>query len=191
MSTKRQNNIFINKILSHTLIISSLLAVIIISMPPVYYGAEADTETVKDKNLEDRFSYFHKNTINPHSALKVEINVNTNIVEDKPKEEPITLNYEVLETINTTITGYSSTVDQTNSEPFITASGAWVRDGIVAANFLPFGTKIRIPEYFGDKVFIVKDRMNRRYTNRVDVWFYTRQEAINFGLKNTYIEIIQ
>ncbi len=98
------------------------------------------------------------------------------------------------------ITGYSSTVDQTNSEPFITASGAWVRDGIVAANFLPFGTRIRIPELFGDKIFVVKDRMNRRYSppydnvwhdGYVDVWFSTRQEARNLGRRTTYIEIIR
>ena len=31
---------------------------------------------------------------------------------------------------------------------------------------------------FGDKVFVVEDRMNKRYWHRVDVWMPTRQEAI-------------
>ena len=88
------------------------------------------------------------------------------------------------------ITAYSSTVDQTNNQPFITASGAWVRDGIVAANFLPFGTRIRIPEVFGDKIFVVKDRMHVKNNHKVDVWFPSRQEALAFGVKNTYIEIL-
>jgi len=44
------------------------------------------------------------------------------------------------------ITAYSSTVDQTDDTPFITANGSFVRDGIVANNMLPFGTKIKIPE---------------------------------------------
>ena len=35
-----------------------------------------------------------------------------------------------------TITAYSSTPDQTDSTPFITAYNTFVRDGIVAANFL-------------------------------------------------------
>src|SRR3990167_1248447 len=39
-----------------------------------------------------------------------------------------------------TITAYSSTPEETDSTPFITASGTHVRDGVVAANFLPLGT---------------------------------------------------
>ena len=105
---------------------------------------------------------------------------------------------EVVNTITAELTGYSSTVDQTNSEPFITASGARVRDGIVAANFLDFGTEIRIPEYFGDKVFVVKDRMNTRYNSPrdgsydgyIDIWFGSRQEANNFGRVRGKIEIL-
>jgi 3D (Asp-Asp-Asp) domain-containing protein len=90
-----------------------------------------------------------------------------------------------------TITAYSSTVDQTNSEPFITASGEWVKDGIVAANFLPFGTQIRIPTVFGDKVFTVTDRMHPRNDGKIDIWFPSREEAIKFGVKKTEIEILR
>ncbi len=60
------------------------------------------------------------------------------------------------------ITAYSSTVDQTDSTPFITANGVHVHDGVVATNALPFGTQIKIPALFGDKVFTVEDRMARR-----------------------------
>jgi len=97
------------------------------------------------------------------------------------------------------LTGYSSTVDQTNSEPFITASGTGVRWGIVASNQLPFGTRIRIPEYFGDQIFVVEDRMNRRYSypnadnydGYVDIWFYNRQQANNFGRVRGIIEVLK
>ena len=107
--------------------------------------------------------------------------------------------YRVRETITAELTGYSSTVDQTNSEPFITASGAGVRDGIVAANFLEFGTKLRIPDYFGDKVFVVKDRMNTRYNSPknnsydgyIDIWFTNRQDANNFGRVRGTVEILE
>ena len=90
-----------------------------------------------------------------------------------------------------TATAYSSTKDQTDSTPFITASGAHVRDGVVAANFLPFGTMVKMPELFGDKIFVVEDRMNQRYqTGRIDVWFPDRGMAKEFGIKKVKIEII-
>jgi len=83
------------------------------------------------------------------------------------------------------MTAYSSTPDQTDDSPFITANGTRVRDGIVAVNGVPFGTKIKIPELYGDKVFVVTDRMNKRYTDRVDIWMETREEAIQFGVKHS------
>lgn len=90
------------------------------------------------------------------------------------------------------VTAYSSTEDQTDDTPFITASNKVVEDGIVASNFLPFGTKIRLPELFGDKIFIVEDRMHHRFSsNHLDIWMPTRELAQNFGVKETFMEIIK
>ncbi len=90
------------------------------------------------------------------------------------------------------ITAYSSDPQQTDSTPFITASGSTVRDGIVANNLLPFGTKIRIPELYGNKIFEVEDRMNWRKSHyQLDVWFPEYEQAKNFGAKNTYVEILE
>lgn len=86
--------------------------------------------------------------------------------------------------------GYSSTPDQTDDSPFITAKGTYVRDGIIATNFLPFGTVIKIPAIYGDKVFVVEDRMNTRYQNHIDIWFADRNSAIQFGRKRVTIEIL-
>lgn len=88
------------------------------------------------------------------------------------------------------ITGYSSTPDQTDDTPFITAAGTHVRDGIVAANFVPLYTRIKIPELFGEKVFVVEDRMNRRFQNRVDIWFPDRASARKFGIKQAEIVVL-
>jgi 3D (Asp-Asp-Asp) domain-containing protein len=87
------------------------------------------------------------------------------------------------------ITAYSSEPWQTDSTPFITASNTHVRDGIVATNFLPIGTRVRIPELYGDKIFIVEDRMNRRYTYHMDIWMSETPDAINFGLQFATVEI--
>ncbi len=98
----------------------------------------------------------------------------------------------VSDRMEVTITGYSSTPGQTDSTPFITASNQMVKDGIVANNFLPFGTKIKIPALYGDKVFEVQDRMHSRMgSSRMDIWFPTYNEAKKFGVKKTYIEILE
>lgn len=99
--------------------------------------------------------------------------------------------YSVVKTIPVIVTAYSSTVEQTDSTPFITASGTRVRDGIVAANFLPIGTKIRLPDIYGDRVFVVEDRMHPRKKWQVDIWFSTYQDAKNFGAKRTSIEVLE
>lgn len=90
------------------------------------------------------------------------------------------------------MTAYSSTVDQTDGDPFTTASGQKVRDGIIAMNGVPFGTKVRIPEKFGNKVFVVQDRMNSRYgSSRADIWMKTRNDAKQWGVKRVRVEILK
>lgn len=89
------------------------------------------------------------------------------------------------------ITAYSSTPEETDATPFITAAGTKVRHGIVAANFLPFGTKIMIPELFGEQIFVVEDRMARKHGGKIDVWFPSKQQAINFGVQYTKVVILE
>ncbi len=92
--------------------------------------------------------------------------------------------------IKVPVTAYSSTPDQTDDTPFITARGTMVRPGIVAANFLPFGAMIRMPSHFGNQVFVVEDRMNQRYDKRVDIWMESRQQAKQWGLRQVAIEVL-
>jgi len=90
------------------------------------------------------------------------------------------------------MTAYSSTRDQTDGDPFTTASGQKVRDGVIAMNDVPFGTKVRIPEKFGDKVFVVQDRMHQRYgSTRADMWMKTRHDAKQWGVKRVRVEILR
>ena len=89
------------------------------------------------------------------------------------------------------ITAYTSTPGQTDDTPFIAASGKRVHDGMIAANGLPFGTRIKIPSVYGEKIFVVEDRMNSRYGyGRFDVWLdMSRAEAMKFGVKRVEVEI--
>jgi len=89
------------------------------------------------------------------------------------------------------ITAYSSSEDETDSTPNITASGTQCRDGVVASNVFPIGTEVRIPEYFGDKVFVVEDRMHSRFTDRIDVWMPSKGDALLFGKRSAAVEIVE
>jgi 3D (Asp-Asp-Asp) domain-containing protein len=104
-----------------------------------------------------------------------------------PTDKPVT----VKKTLTLRASAYSSTVDQCDSDPFTTASGKKVADGIIAMNGLPFGTKVRIPSHFGTKVFVVQDRMNAKWgMKRLDIWMPTRAAAIQWGVRTVTIEII-
>ena len=96
---------------------------------------------------------------------------------------------------NYVITAYNSEAGQTDGSPCITANNFNVCDNgvedTIAANFLPFGAKVKIPELFGDRIFIVRDRMNKRFSHRVDVWMIEKPDAMNFGVKIAKIEVLQ
>ncbi len=104
-------------------------------------------------------------------------------------------NYRVLWSDYRTFTGYNSDPWQTDDTPCIAANGFDVcKHGIedtVAANFLKFGTKIRIPQVYGDRVFTVRDRMNRRYPNSVDIWMIYKKDAKEFGRRVLKIEVVE
>ena len=93
------------------------------------------------------------------------------------------------------MTAYNSDPRQTDDTPCITANGFDVCEhGIedtIAANFLKFGTKVMIPELFGDRIFIVRDRMNKRFPNRVDIWMKEYNDAKQFGVKTAKIYVIE
>lgn len=99
--------------------------------------------------------------------------------------------YEIVEEGTVPVTAYSSTPDQTDDSPFIMASGKHVYDGAIAANFLPLGTKVKFPEMYGDKIFTVEDRMNKRYSYKMDIWMETRSSAQKFGLRKLKYEVIK
>jgi len=100
--------------------------------------------------------------------------------------------YKVVKTIKMVITAYSSTKDQTDDTPFITASGKKVVDGIIANNMLSFGTKVKIPEIYGDKIFTVEDKMHQRKGKyHIDIWFPEYKEAKEFGARLVNVEILE
>ena len=97
-----------------------------------------------------------------------------------------------LQVLSFDMTAYTSTPEECDSDPFTTADGSHVRDGIIATNVLPFGTKVRFPSVFGDRIFEVHDRMNKRYSMRADVWMSNAKDMRQFGIKHSVrVEVVE
>ena len=88
------------------------------------------------------------------------------------------------------VTAYTSDPLETDNRPREAASGKEVFDGMIAINGVKFGTKVKIPELFGDKIFIVEDRMHsRKGLYHADVWMESKKDAVTFGAKITEVQI--
>lgn len=87
----------------------------------------------------------------------------------------------------TVVTAYSSSLDETSGDPWITASGERVREGIVACSRkYPFGTRLVIE---GD-VYECLDRLAPRYDTRVDIWMPSKDAALTYGAREMWVEVL-
>lgn len=169
-----------------------LIAGVIFSLATICLGINGGSV---EMNKDNNYNIYSSSSIFNHSFQKekeVLLVRNKILVKEGKESAKKEEKEETAKKIKVILTAYSSEEAQTDDTPFITANGSYVKDGIVANNMLPFGTKIKIPELYGTKEFIVADRMNPRMGNyKVDIWFETKEEAINFGVKEAYIEISQ
>ena len=88
------------------------------------------------------------------------------------------------------VSAYTSSKDETDDTPHLTASGSKTREGIVACpSRLEFGTKIEIE----GKAFVCEDRMNKRYRDRevYDIWVSSKEVAYEWGRKTLDIKIYE
>ncbi len=146
--------------------------------------------TVKAASFSDFWnilSNFSKNTISTQPVIAAD----QTEIPAKEEEKPSVVAEKPDITMDAVITAYSSTPDQTDSDPFIAASGKRVHEGMIAANGMPFGTRIKIPSLYGDRIFLVEDRMNARYGyGRMDIWMDApKAELYKFGVKRVMVEV--
>ena len=59
-----------------------------------------------------------------------------------------------------------------------TASGVWPQVGMAAADHLPFGSKVTLPD---GTVVEIRDRMGGGYTDRLDLFMGTEGECWTWG----------
>ena len=75
-----------------------------------------------------------------------------------------------------------------------TATGYKIKPGdrfVAAPKTYPFGTKMIIPGYNDGKPVIVRDRGGAIKGNKLDLYFDTHQEALNWGRKPINVEILK
>jgi 3D (Asp-Asp-Asp) domain-containing protein len=44
---------------------------------------------------------------------------------------------------------------------------------------------------FGNRIFTVEDRMNRRYNKRIDIWFRDYDDAMHFGIRTIKYHVLK
>lgn len=93
------------------------------------------------------------------------------------------------EYIQFTATGYCPCSSCCGKTTGITASGVKAQAGVTVAmpSKYAFGTQIQIK---GMGTYIVQDRGGAIQGNKIDIFFNTHQEALNFGRKTVYLKIL-
>ena len=80
--------------------------------------------------------------------------------------------------IKAIVTGYSSSPEETDDTPFITANGTRVRLGIIACpRNISFGSFAEIDK----KIYDCEDRMAKKNEGKFDIWFESKIEALEYG----------
>jgi 3D (Asp-Asp-Asp) domain-containing protein len=93
------------------------------------------------------------------------------------------------------VTAYNPVRSQTDDSPFVTASNKRVKVGMVA---LSRDLEREFGFAFGDTVylhgfgsFVFEDRMHRRKKRHVDILMLDSMEARRFGVKNSYLLVLE
>lgn len=93
--------------------------------------------------------------------------------------------------IDVTVTAYSPSEEECDSDPYVTAFQKPVKEGTIAIsrdleNELGWRVGDRI--HLGDLgIFEVNDRMHYRWKKRVDIFFHDQEKAVSFGIKQAKV----
>lgn len=102
-----------------------------------------------------------------------------------PQEEFVTSESFIAE-----ITQYTSSPEETDDTPNLTASGDSTGPGTIACpSRFKFGTLIQIEK----RIYTCNDRMNKRYRNsdHFDVWTEKKDDALLFGRQKLQVFVLE
>lgn len=125
------------------------------------------------------------------------------IIQQTPAQEPVeetvsNRNSEPREEwIKFTATGYCACQKCCGKTNGITSSGAKATAGVTVAmpSNYSFGTKIQLKSMSGTLMnggnyYTVQDRGGAIKSNRIDIFFSSHQEALNFGRRTVYLKVV-
>ncbi len=109
-------------------------------------------------------------------------------------------------------TAYTSSPRETDRTPYVTATGAKTRLGVLAVSRdllekeLPYGSLVRLYDLgrwqdgkgagafdplFKGLLFVVEDTMNKRKRQQIDVWLPDRSLALKFGVRRIKVVVVR
>ncbi len=106
-------------------------------------------------------------------------------IRESPQEE-----YATVESFIAEVTQYTSSPEETDDTPNLTASGQFTGPGTIACpSRFKFGTLIQIE----NRIFKCNDRMNIRYrnSNHFDVWTEEKSDALRFGRQKLQVFVLE
>lgn len=117
------------------------------------------------------------------------VNLQNQIIDDLE----IQIKMKDIDSLQLIVTAYTNSEDECDKDPNITAVLTKVRPGIVAvssdllARGWTFGRRVYIE---GVGIFTIEDRMNRRWTERMDIFLYSKNDARKFGKRKLTVVLL-
>ena len=184
------------KILILTLLISASISALYIHRQQLQ-TVETDTRIFYENQLEEK-----NNQINTLKTEKIALNqqitdLNNTITELKTKKTTTSRSTSETREVATTdkwiwanVSAYCACMQCCGKTNGITASGtqATANRTIAASSVYPFGTKIEIE---GMGIYTVEDRGGAITGNKIDIYFDSHQEALQFGRRNLQIKVVE
>ena len=186
------------KILVLVLLITASLSALHMHQQEQLKTIETNTKTYYENQLEEK-----DNQINTLEEEKIVLNqqitdLNTTIAELKAKKTTTSRSSssETREVATTdkwiwaNVSAYCACMQCCGKTNGITASGtqATANRTIAASSVYPFGTKIEIE---GMGIYTVEDRGGAITGNKIDIYFDSHQEALQFGRRNLQIKVVE
>lgn len=128
-------------------------------------------------------NYFAPSVIADDNLLSPQVTIAETVDTQKPIEEPA----DVSQVFVANVSWYTASADECGSDSGITASGKVAVAGrTVAADHLPLGTRLRI----NGNEYVVEDRFGGGYTDRVDIFCNSKEEAFANGRQYLTVEVL-
>ena len=147
--------------------IIGLLTLLLILAPTTLAADECKTCYVKNEYVTELF-----NKLNQHITR----------LEEEIEELKSLQSFKVAKTV--TITAYTATRKETDSTPTITASNTKIKpyDIAVSRDLFKAGWVFESKVWIeGKGIFTIRDLMNARHTDSIDIYYGTKKAALKFG----------